>query len=80
MVILSEVEVVLNTRPLTYVYEDFESGFTLTPAHFLTANLKPLPIMETEVDFCPSKDSVITLLNNWKKGQISSGKSGRKNI
>ena len=69
VVILSEVEAVLNTRSLTYVYEDFESGFTLTPAHFLTANLKPLPIMETEVDFCPSEGSVITLLNNWKKGQ-----------
>ena len=68
-VILNEVEAVLNTRPLTYVHEDLESGFTLTPAHFLTANLKPMLIMEDEVDFCPSEDSVSTLLNNWKKGQ-----------
>ena len=69
MVILSEVEAVLNTRPLTYVYEDFQSGFVLTPAHFLMANLKLMPAMETEIEFCPSRDSVTTPLNHWKKGQ-----------
>ena len=68
-VTLYEVEAVLNTRPLTHVYEDFESGFTLTPAHFLTANLRPMSFMESEIDFCPSEDSATTLLNNWKKGQ-----------
>ena len=36
--LLAEIEAVLNSRPLTYVYEDFESGFTLTPAHFMVAN------------------------------------------
>ena len=36
---ITEVEAIINTRPLTYVYGDFLSGFTLTPAHFLTANL-----------------------------------------
>ena len=71
VVVLSEVEAVLNTRPLTYVYEDFQSGFVLTPAHFefLMANLKLMPAMETEIEFCPSRDSVTTLLNHWKKGQ-----------
>ena len=34
---ITEVEAIINTRPLTYVYGDFLSGFTLTPAHFLTA-------------------------------------------
>ena len=38
--LLTEIEAILNTRPLTYVYEDLESGFTLTPAHFLVANRK----------------------------------------
>ena len=66
VVILSEVEAVLNTRPLTYVYEDFQS---VTPAHFLMANLKLMPAMETEIEFSPSQDSVTTLLNHWKKGQ-----------
>ena len=33
--ILAEVEGIVNTRPLTYVYDEFNSGFTLTPAHFL---------------------------------------------
>ena len=32
--LLAEIEAVLNSRPLTYVYEDFESGFVLTPSHF----------------------------------------------
>ena len=36
---MTEVEAIINTHPLTYVYGDFSSGFTLTPAHFLTGNL-----------------------------------------
>ena len=35
---ITEVEAIIDTRPLTYVYGDFLSSFTLTP-HFLTANL-----------------------------------------
>ena len=31
---ITEVDAITNTRPLTYVYGDFLSGFTLTPAHF----------------------------------------------
>ena len=34
--LLTEIEAIINTRPLTYVFEDFESGFSLTPAHFLS--------------------------------------------
>ena len=67
--ILSEVEAFPNTKPLTYEYGDFQSGFALTPAHFLMVDLKLMPSMETEIEFCPSKDSVTTLLNHWKKGQ-----------
>ena len=38
--LLAEIEAVLNSSPLTYVYKDFDSGFVLTPAHFLVANRK----------------------------------------
>ena len=33
--ILTEVEAVLNSRPLTYTYTDIEDGSPLTPSHFL---------------------------------------------
>ena len=69
VVMLAEVEAVINTRPLTYVYEEIESGFSLTPAHFLNANLRCFPLMDTEVDYSPTEDSMMALLNNWKKGQ-----------
>ena len=32
--LLTEIEAVLNSRPLTYLYEEFNSGFTLTPSYF----------------------------------------------
>jgi len=36
LTMLVEVEAIINTRPLTYVYSEFSSGFTLTPAHFFS--------------------------------------------
>ena len=47
--LLAEIEAVLNSRPLTYVYEDFESGFVTTLSHFLVMNRKlGLPAIEDE--------------------------------
>jgi len=69
IVMLTEVEAVINTRPLTYVYEDFQSGFTLTPAHFLTENLRPMVILDSEIEYTPTEDSITALMNNWKRGQ-----------
>ena len=63
---MAEIEAVTNTQPLTHVCDHFEFGFILTPAHLLTVNL---PIMDTELDYCVTKDSASDLLNHWKKGQ-----------
>ena len=68
VVILAQVEAIVNTRRLTYVYDDFDSDFTLTPAHFLNSN--SFPLMDSEVDYGPTDDSVTALLDHWKKGQI----------
>ena len=38
--LIAEIEAVLNSRPLTYVYGDLKSGFVLTPSHFLASNRK----------------------------------------
>ena len=72
--LLAEIEAVLNSRPLTYVYEDFESGFVLTPSHFLVMNRKlGLPAVEDEyfkdADYLPDRSSTTQLLESWKKGQ-----------
>ena len=70
-----EIEAILNSRPLTYVYEDIESGFTLTPAHFLVTNQK-LGLHNTgdidyhgDEDFQPNVESSSKLIELWKKGQ-----------
>ena len=49
-----EVDAIINTRPLTYIYGELKSGFVLTPPHFLTGNLK------IAIPFCEdnSKDRV----------------------
>ena len=52
---ITEVEAIINTRPLTYyVYGDFLSGFTLTPAHVLTANLDT--VIPFNIDDCEDVD------------------------
>ena len=61
-VLLTEIEAVLNLRPLIYVNKDFESSFVLTPSHFLVMNIKlGLPAIEDEyfkdVDYLPDKSS-----------------------
>ena len=43
LILLAEVKAIINTRPLTYVCDEFESGFVLTPTHFLTANRDVIP-------------------------------------
>ena len=38
--VLSEIEAVLNSRPIDYVGEEFDADSALTPAHFLMINSK----------------------------------------
>ena len=66
---LAEIEAVINTQPLAYIYEKFQLGFSLTPAHFLNTNLRSFPLINTEVGYSPSEDSMMILLNKWKKDQ-----------
>ena len=67
------MEAIINTHPFTYVYGDFLSGFTLTPAHFLTANLDtviPFNIDNCEdVDYQQKRDSAQELTEYWRKSQ-----------
>ena len=67
LTMVTEVEAIINTRPLTYVYGDFMSGFTLTPAHFLTGNLDTVIPFGSDscedVEFQPKRDSSQDLTN-----------------
>ena len=72
--ILAEVEGIVDTRPLTYVYDKFDSGFTLTPAHFLMSYFLPLMMASTDMNendynYYPVKDSATSSLEVWKKVQ-----------
>ncbi|XP_058838795.1 uncharacterized protein LOC131694256 [Topomyia yanbarensis] len=61
---LMEIEMVVNSRPLTYVAADNESLSALTPNHFLlgTSNgVKPLVLYD---------DSADTLRKTWKMSQV----------
>ena len=45
----SEIEVVLNLRPLVYVEDELNNGITITPSYFLTLNTeKGTPSIEGE--------------------------------
>jgi len=76
LTLLAEVEAVINTRPLTYIFEEFESGFVLTPTHFLTANHDIIPFFfsdkfkdDEDRDYCPRTDSVKELSEHRYKSQ-----------
>ena len=67
MTLLSEVYAIVNTRLLTYIYEEFESRFVLTPSHFLEGNYNNAILFDTEdnfedIDYVPNLDSTQNLL------------------
>ena len=72
--LLTEIEAILNSKPLNYVYGDFESSFVLTPSHSLVLNRKlGLPAIDDEyfkdAYYQPDISSTTQLLEVWKKGQ-----------
>ena len=69
-----EVEAIVNTRPLTYIYENFNSKFVLTPSHFLLGSYNNAIPFNTEDnvgddDYVPNLDSTQSLLHYWRNNQ-----------
>ena len=67
--LLTEVEAVINSRPIVYVGVDIGWGIALTPAHFLLVNpengvptLNEDPDSEYRIKFSSEQ----SLLNKWK--------------
>ena len=72
--VVTEVEAVINSRPLVYVDADINSSITLTPLDFLSFHshhVIPDLIDETDPDFSLSArvNSSQQLLEKWKCGQ-----------
>ena len=60
--VVTEIEAVLNSRPLTYVYSDIEDGPPLTPSHFLCGHrLITVPHLQNQSsvdsDYQPGSDT-----------------------
>jgi len=71
LTLLTEVEAIINTRPLTYVCEDFKSSFVLTPSHFLIGgynNANPFDTDDID-EYILKLDSAQELLVYWRKNQ-----------
>ena len=64
--LITEVEAVINSRPLVYVGDDINSGLALSPAHFLLINPKTgIPVLEEDLDpeyltTVSNKDAIIS--------------------
>ena len=72
--VLTEVEAVINSRPLSYVDGDINSSIILTPSHFLSFHSQhviPDLVDETDPEFNPTKrvSTSQQLLQIWKHGQ-----------
>ena len=67
----TEIEAVINSRPLMYVHEDIESNNLITPAHFINVLLTTgTPTLIEDKSYGINRHSTAKiLLEIWKKGQ-----------
>jgi len=70
--VLTEVEAVINSRPLVYVYEDINSNIALTPSHFPLNSNHVIPDLTEDIDPEFEVTEIISssqqLLEFWKQG------------
>ena len=73
--ITTEIEALVNSRPLVYVDADRESPKTITPKDFLSLNLKTgIPFVspiESDLPFDPMKSSSSIQSWKWESGQAT---------
>ena len=67
--LITEIESVVNSRPLLYSNDDINSIESLTPAHFISLNYK-IGTPEVLEEFRPRETSATSLLETWRKGQV----------
>jgi hypothetical protein len=72
--ILTEIESVLNSRPLTYVGTDFQDGEVLSPSKFLMMKGDGFldvsdPVKKDNLSYIREQSKKGKLLQLWKKGQ-----------
>jgi hypothetical protein len=65
--LLIEVEAVVNSRPLTYIYNNPEEGHELTPAHFLIGRSQG---SLQDVQLIPSSPGSYGLMRRWNHRKI----------
>ena len=71
--ILTEVEAVVNTRPITFVYSDSDSFQVLRPSDFLAPhrdNGPPLFEENMEPEYCEFQSNTQQLTERWKKNAL----------
>ena len=66
--LLTEVEAMLNCRPLVYLNDDINSSVAITPAHFLSLNNRT-GVPDIIEEYQPKELSWDSIIANWRKGQ-----------
>ena len=71
--LVAEAEAVVNSRPLTYLYEKLEDCKVIRPADFINPGVKfGTPMLEEnhdDIEFVPNENSRQKLLKFWRRSQ-----------